>query len=128
MGIVTGAIVGLHFAFLAYVLTGGFLAWRWPRTIWLHLGCAVWIVLIISGGPNCPLTYAEHWARRHAGEPGPYPGFIDRYVEGVIVPTHYEWVAQLLLGLTIVVSYVGFARRVLALRRTGTEELASSRR
>jgi hypothetical protein len=117
VGWLTGLVVALHFAFLVYVLAGGFLAWLWPKTIWLHGLCAVWIVLLVSGGPNCPLTYAEHWARRLSGEVGPFPGFIDRYVKGVFFPTDYEWAARLVLATIIIVSWVGFVRRVRGRRR-----------
>jgi hypothetical protein len=117
VGFVTGTVVALHFAFLGYVLVGGYLAWRWPRTIWLHAVAGLWVVLIISGGPNCPLTYAEHWARRQAGEVGPFPGFIDRYVEGVFFPTGQEWVGQVALGIVVAVSWVGFALRRRSRRR-----------
>ncbi len=120
MGFVTGLVVGLHFAFLVFVLVGGYLAWIWPRMIWAHLMAGVWIILIISGGPNCPLTWAEHWARTRAGEVGPVPGFIDRYVEGVFFPLGWEWLAQILLALVILVSWVGFAVRLRRRRAVAT--------
>jgi hypothetical protein len=119
VGFLIGLIVAVHFAFLAYVLAGGYLAWRWRWTIWLHALAGVWIVLIVTGGPNCPLTYAEHWARRRAGETPPFPGFIDRYVQGVFFPAHYEWVARLVLAVIILVSWVGFARRGMRRRVRG---------
>ncbi|HWT47945.1 MAG TPA: DUF2784 family protein, partial [Mycobacterium sp.] len=34
---VLGLIVAVHFAFIGYVVTGGFLALRWRRTMWLHV-------------------------------------------------------------------------------------------
>jgi uncharacterized protein DUF2784 len=34
--------VGAHFAFLIYVASGGFLALRWRRTIWLHVPAVLW--------------------------------------------------------------------------------------
>ena len=27
---------------------GGFLAWRWPRTIWLHVAGPAWLVLVVA--------------------------------------------------------------------------------
>jgi hypothetical protein len=31
------AAMAAHFAFLAFGVLGGFLAWRWPRLIWFQL-------------------------------------------------------------------------------------------
>jgi len=29
-------VAGVHYAYLAYLLVGGFVAWRWPRTLVAH--------------------------------------------------------------------------------------------
>ena len=107
----TVLVVAAHFAYLAYVLAGGFAAWRWPRTIGLHVIAVAWIVIIVVGRLSCPLTYVEHWSRRRAGEPGPFPGFIDRYVAGVLFPAEYEPVAYATLLSIVLLSWVGFAVR-----------------
>ena len=60
-------IILAHFAFLAYVVFGGLLTWRWPSAFWPHLVATLWGVLLIAFSLNCPLTAAERWARRHAG-------------------------------------------------------------
>jgi hypothetical protein len=67
-----------HFAYLAYLVVGGFLAWRWPRTIWLHVGAAMWGVLVVAATLPCPLTWVEDWARLRGGEPALTKGFVDR--------------------------------------------------
>ena len=105
-----------HFGFLAYLVLGGFLAWRWPRTIWLHAATAAWGVAIVAAdlfadGITCPLTYAEDWARRRAGEAPLTTGFIDRYLEGVIYPERYAALAQGLAALAVLASWVGYALR-----------------
>ncbi|WP_304044477.1 DUF2784 domain-containing protein [Jatrophihabitans endophyticus] len=61
-------VVGLHFAFLAYVVLGGFLAWRWPVTLVTHLAAVVWGVLIVVAHLLCPLTWAMNELRDLAGE------------------------------------------------------------
>jgi len=106
----------IHFAFLAYVVLGGFLAWRWPRTVWLHLAMAGWGLSTVVFRLNCPLTYIEDWARRKAGEQGLTTGFIDTYLEGVIYPQRYAGLMQLLAGLAVVISWAGYA--MLRARRT----------
>jgi uncharacterized protein DUF2784 len=35
-GAVITLVLGAHFAYVAYVVLGGFLAWWWPRAIWPH--------------------------------------------------------------------------------------------
>jgi hypothetical protein len=108
--LLTTGILTLHFGFLAYLAFGGFLAWRWPRTIWLHLTAAGWGVLVVAANLSCPLTVAEHWSRRQAGQVGFDEGFVDRYLAGVIYPDGYAWLARLLLATVIVVSWVGVVR------------------
>jgi hypothetical protein len=100
-------ILVLHFAYLAYVVLGGFLAWRWPRAIWPHLVALGWGVLIVLGLVDCPLTWAEDWARERAGQGRPTTGFIDRYVENVIYPPRYVNEARALVAAVVAVSWVG---------------------
>ncbi|MFI6759542.1 DUF2784 domain-containing protein [Micromonospora sp. NPDC050417] len=113
--LLTTVILVVHFGFLAYLLLGGFVAWRWRWTIWPHLAAAGWGMTVVVGKVVCPLTYAEHWSRRQAGEAGAATtqGFIDRYVEGVIYPEQLTALAQLLLALTVVASWAGFLRPLL---------------
>ncbi|WP_246002264.1 DUF2784 domain-containing protein [Allorhizocola rhizosphaerae] len=109
--VVATATMVFHFAFLAYVVTGGFLAWRWPWAIWPHLLLAGWGFSTVAFGFDCPLTHVEDWARRRAGEQGLATGFIDTYLEGVIYPQRYAGLMQLLAGGAVAVSWIGFAFR-----------------
>ncbi|MGW4463420.1 DUF2784 domain-containing protein [Micromonospora sp. NPDC004704] len=111
--LLTTVILVVHFGFLAYLLLGGFVAWHWRWTIWPHLAAAVWGVTVVAGKLVCPLTYAEHWSRRRAGESGAATtqGFIDRYVEGVIFPERLTALAQVLLAVTVFASWTGFFLR-----------------
>ena len=97
----------LHFAFMAYVLFGGFLAWKWPKTLWFHVPAIGWGIALVGFGLNCPLTYAQNWALGHAGEGPLTRGFIDTYIEGILYPERYVYVAQAVLALIVLVSYVG---------------------
>ncbi|MEV4757587.1 DUF2784 domain-containing protein [Micromonospora sp. NPDC049559] len=109
--LLTAGILVLHFGFLLYLVLGGFLAWRWRWSIWPHLAAAGWGVVIVAKLSDCPLTYAEYWSRRRAGQTGPTEGFIDRYVEGVLYPERYTLLVQLLVALLIVTSWTGFLYR-----------------
>lgn len=111
--VLTTLILAAHFAFVAYVVVGGFLAWRWPRTLWLHLTAAAWGLLIIVNpwGWQCPLTYAEHWSRHRAGQVGYDAGFVDQYLEGVLYPAGYTRVLQAVVIVLVAASWLGLLRR-----------------
>jgi hypothetical protein len=99
--------VGAHFAFLAYGVFGGFLSWRWPRTIWLHLVCVLWLVAIVVFAWRCPLTWLEDDSRAHLGRPPRVGGFLDNHVAGVFYPHGQEAAARLIVGLIVLTSWVG---------------------
>ncbi|MGH8824578.1 MAG: DUF2784 domain-containing protein [Jiangellaceae bacterium] len=105
--VLTTVILGLHFAFVVYVVLGGFLAWRWPRAIWPHLLAAGWGLAIVAERVDCPLTWAEGWSRQQAGEAGVTKGFIDRYVEGVLYPERYAGLVQAVCAGVVAVSWAG---------------------
>src|ERR1700741_4664176 len=85
--IVVGLPVALHLAFIAYVVFGGFVALRWRRTMWLHVPAVIWGIAIATQRVDCPLTWAERWARRNAGMARlPPDGFIAHYLTGTIYP------------------------------------------
>jgi len=115
--LLTTVIVVTHFAFVAYLVLGGFLAWRWRWTIVAHALAATWGLLVITLSLNCPLTAAENWSRQRAGA-GPLPGgFIDRYLTGVVYPARYLHQVQLLVAVLVLVSWAGLARRLPTPRR-----------
>ena len=66
-----------HGAFLAYVVVGGLVALRWPRTLPLHVAAALWGLLVIAASVRCPLTVAEDRLRVLGGEVPLPGGFID---------------------------------------------------
>lgn len=101
--------VVVHLAFLLYVTFGGFLAWRWPRTLVLHVVAVVWGFATVLVGFDCPLTDLETWARRRAGIAGlPPSGFIDHYLTGVIYPESAVGLVRAAVAVTIVVSWLGW--------------------
>lgn len=109
--VLADATMTLHFAFLGYVVTGGFAAWRWPRAIWPHLLAAGWGLSIVVFHVNCPLTWLEDWARRRAGGSGLDRGFVDTYLTGVVYPQRYVGLLQLLVAAAVAVSWAGVLLR-----------------
>jgi hypothetical protein len=107
--------VGAHFAFLAYGVFGGFLSWRWPRTIGLHLASALWLFAIVVFSWRCPLTWLEDRSRQRLGLAPRPGGFLANHVAGVFYPHGAERAAQLVAALIVLTSWVGLV--VLLVRR-----------
>lgn len=104
------AVMVAHFAFLAYLVIGGFLALRWPRSIWLHAAAVAWAIGSLGWHFPCPLTWLERWARAHAGLAAlPPGGFIDHYLTGVLYPAGFVWVVRALAFLAVAGSWAVFA-------------------
>ncbi|WP_206615770.1 DUF2784 domain-containing protein [Rhodococcus xishaensis] len=112
------ATVIVHLAFLGYVVVGGFLAWRWRRTIWLHVIAVTWGFSTVLFGFDCPLTHLENWARDRGGEALlPSSGFIDHYLTGVVYPENAVDLVRTLVAVAVLVSWAGFVRPWLRRRR-----------
>lgn len=109
--ILIAAAVCAHFAFLAFGIFGGFLAWRRPWLIWLQVLSAAWLILIVVAGLSCPLTWLEDRGREGAGLPPLNGGFLDNHAAGVFYPHGYEWAAQLVVAVIILISWAGFVLR-----------------
>jgi len=104
-------ILAVHFATLAYIVFGGLFAVRWPRLFWPHLFAAAWGFAVVAVPLNCPLTWAESWARQRAGEGPLTKGFVDRYIEGVLYPERYTNLLRVLAAVVVFGSWAWtFAR------------------
>ncbi len=103
------AVIGLHFGYLAYLVAGGYLAWRWPRTFVLHLISVTWGVLIISAKAPCPLTLLQNTLRERGGQRKLDMSFIDTYVRGTFYPADHQIAARALVALMVAVSWLGLA-------------------
>lgn len=99
--------VAAHFAFLIYLPSGGFLALKWRRTIWLHVPVVLWGIGSVVLHFWCPLTALEQWARPRAGmAPLGSSGFIDHYVTGVMYPSGGTGYAQAAAFTAVLVSWM----------------------
>ncbi len=96
------AIVVLHLAFVAFVVAGGLLVWRWPRLAWAHVPCAAWGVLVSVAGWVCPLTPLENHLRALGGEAGYRGDFVARYLLPVLYPEGLTREIQFVLGAIVV--------------------------
>lgn len=111
--VVVAVTAATHFAFVGYGVFGGFLALRWPRTIWVHVPVVLWCVAIEIVDFVCPLTWLEEWSRAKASmAPLGSAGFIDHYISGVWYPAQDENLVLGLVLVTVVVSWVLFGLNV----------------
>jgi hypothetical protein len=108
--------MAVHFVVLAYIVLGAFLAWRWPRTILVHLPFAVW-GLAITLGATCPLTTLENHLRASSNE-----GFIEHYLDGVLYPAEYLTLSRILAATLVAVGYAG---AILAWRRAARSAVST---
>ncbi len=93
----------LHFAFILFVILGGFLVLKWRWVILLHLPSVVWGALVEFQGWICPLTPLEQKFRIAAGEEGYSGGFIQHYLLPVIYPEALTRDIQLAMGAFVIV-------------------------
>ena len=109
-------VVLVHAAFVAFVMLGGFLAWRWRAVVWAHVPAAVWGAAIEYAGWTCPLTPLENALRARAGLEGYRGGFVEHYVVPLLYPAGLTRPAQAVLGtLVVVVNVVAYT---VLIRRT----------
>jgi Protein of Unknown function (DUF2784) len=63
-------VLTAHLLFIGFVVGGSFLAWRWPRLIWVQLPAMVYGVLVELVGFSCPLTALQNYHRPGTPRPG----------------------------------------------------------
>ncbi|MGQ0840638.1 DUF2784 domain-containing protein [Actinokineospora sp.] len=106
-GVLAAATMVVHFGALLYIGLGGFLAWKWPKSIFLHVFFAAWGVLVNVFPVPCPLTALENHFRRQQGLGDLPGGFNDHYIIGVLFPADYIHVVAVGALVLLVVSYAG---------------------
>jgi len=106
------AVAALHIAFILFVIFGGFLVWKWPRLIWVHIPAAVWGVLVELAGWYCPLTHWENHFLREAGRAGYQGGFVNHYLMPLIYPPGLTRGMEIVLGLLVLAINAGAYVRV----------------
>ena len=109
-------VVLVHFAFIVFVLIGGFLAHRWRWILWLHIPAAIWGTLAITMRWVCPLTPLENYLRQASGGETYTGGFIGRYLVSLVYPTGFDREVFVVIGIAVVVINI-IAYTTLAYRR-----------
>ena len=91
-------LVAVHFAFIVFVVLGGFLVLKWGKVAILHIPCVLWGGLVEFSGWICPLTPVERYLREVAGGTAYSGGFIDHYIMPLVYPTGLTREMQISLG------------------------------
>ncbi len=100
-------VAGSHLAYVAFLIVGGFLAWRKPKLVKWHVGAIVAAAVVNITGSDCPLTVWEKWFLRQAGHEPYETGFISHYlVEPIYRPgingrVNFVLLASLIVPITI---------------------------
>lgn len=121
-------VVAVHLAFVAFVVLGGFLAWRDLRFAWLHVPAAVWGAYAELTATVCPLTPLENALRAQAGAAGYAGSFVEHYLMPILYPAgltaaHQRWLGVFVLALNAFVYAVAIAK---ARRRRAVNARAES--
>jgi hypothetical protein len=103
--------VAAHIAALLLIGFGGFLAWKWPKFIFLHVFLAAWGVIVNVFPLPCPLTALENHFRHQQGLGDLPGGFNAYYLYDTVFPrSMLPFIA--VIGLVVVtISYVGAYQR-----------------
>lgn len=73
-------ILAAHVAYVAFVLFGSFLVFRWPSMVYLHLAAVAWAFATLAFDLGCPLTPWEKTLLKRGGVE-PYPeGFLQHHI------------------------------------------------
>src|SRR5258707_1169842 len=96
--------VAVHFAFLVFVVAGGFVARRYRWLVVPHVLAVFWGIYVEAmPGILCPLTPLENRFALRAGEAGYRGGFIEHYLVLILYPEGLTRTAQYGLAVLIVV-------------------------
>jgi hypothetical protein len=73
-------VLTTHLAYVAFVIFGSLLVFRWPGIVYLHVAAVVWAFATLAFDLGCPLTPWEKASWRRAGVE-PYPeGFLQHHI------------------------------------------------
>lgn len=120
--ILADGLVLLHFGFIIFVVSGGFLLLRWKWLAGPHLLAVLWAAAIEFRHGTCPLTPLEQELRRGAGEGGYAGGFIEHYLIPIIYPAGLDERLQYVLGALVIVVNLAVYGWVLARLRRGSAQ------
>ncbi|MDT7724246.1 MAG: hypothetical protein QOI21_822 [Actinomycetota bacterium] len=103
--------VAVHIMALLLIGLGGFIAWRWPKFIFVHVFLAGWGVAVNVFPIPCPLTALENNFRHQQGLGDLPGGFNAYYLYDTVFPRAMLPVVAVIALAVVVFSYVGAYQR-----------------
>lgn len=101
-GLIADLLVGLHVAYVGYVVVGlllivaGWIAgWRWVRNFWFRISHLVMMLVVVCEqfmNITCPLSTWEWYFRGLAGQPISGETFMGRLLHSILFYDAPEWV------------------------------------
>lgn len=100
--ILADVVLCVHFAFILYVVFGGFFNIKWPWLTLIHLPAAIWGTLVELKGWYCPLTPLENMFRQKAGIEAIGTSFIEHLLTPIIYPNWLTREIQIVFGVFVI--------------------------
>ena len=101
--ILADIVVCLHFAFVFFVIFGGFIYYLWRNCPYLHLPAVFWGFWIELSGSVCPLTPLENWLHGLGGGSTYRSSFIEQYIIQFLYPTDLDQNTKYYLAAGLIV-------------------------
>jgi hypothetical protein len=97
-------VLSVHLLFIVFVMTGGFIALRFPWIMAVHIPAVCWGVFVELSGHTCPLTAIENGFRQVAGDAGYDGSFIEHYLVPLIYPIGLTRNIQFILASIVIIT------------------------
>lgn len=107
----------VHFAFVIFVILGGFLVARRRSVMPFHLAAVAWAALIEFSGWICPLTPLETRLRARSGGGGYQTDFVAHYILPMLYPEGLTRQSQIALGAAVIIINFGIYGWILRYKR-----------
>ena len=112
-------VVVIHFAFVVFVVLGGFLIFLWRKAIWLHVPAVLWSAWIELSGGICPLTPLENWFWIKGGQASYPDDFVGNYILPLIYPEGLTRAKQIILAAMVIFGNVLVYGYIFLIRNKG---------
>ena len=113
-------VVAFHFAFIAFVISGGLLAARWRWIVALHIPAVLWAIIVEVNNWTCPLTPIEKTLRAWGGGNGYEGDFVAHYILPILYAGVTSRAIQLTAAAIVIVINVAAYAWILFKRCKGT--------
>jgi hypothetical protein len=103
--------VAVHMLALLLIGLGGFVAWRKPKLIFIHMFAAAWGILVNVTPVPCPFTALENYFRHQQGLGDLPGGFNAYYLYDTVFPKSWLPAIGIIAIALVAYSYVGVYQR-----------------